>query len=148
MHLAQILVYRLEIAADLGISNKEYRKRVVALRQYIGLLEQKMSENDWTAIDYGKLPSQASRKHVKAFKRHDETRFEEFLGAVISGDKKMNAGTVATYEVLDVVRKGNDTAANAIWKSLPDYTNGANALVVADTSGSMFSWGWNSTRKY
>jgi hypothetical protein len=132
-----------KLAADLGISNKEYRKRVVALRQYIGLLEQKMSENDWTAIDYGKLPSQASRKHVKAFKRHDETRFEEFLGAVISGDKKMNAGTVATYEVLDVVRKGNDTAANAIWKSLPDYTNGANALVVADTSGSMFSWGWH-----
>jgi hypothetical protein len=106
-----------------------------------------MSNNNWSEIDYGKLPSQASRKHIKAFKRHDENRFDAFLNAVVSGEKTMNAGTVATYEVLDVVRKGNDQAANAIWKSLPDYTNGSNALVVADTSGSMYSWGWGSQNK-
>lgn len=126
-----------QIAADLELSNREYRKAVVKLRQRIGLLEQDMSTNAWSDIDYGKLPSQASRKHVKAFKRHDENRFEEFLNAVISGDKKMNAGTVATYEVVDMVRGGSDKAANAVWASLPDYTNGSNALVVADTSGSM-----------
>lgn len=134
------------IATDLGLSYREYRKAVVKLRKYIGLLEQKMSENDWTAVDYGKLPSQASRKHVKAFKRHDEERFDGFLNRVIEGKESMNAGTVATYEVLDVVRKGNDKAANAIWSSLPDYTNGSNALVVADTSGSMFS-GYNSSTR-
>jgi hypothetical protein len=134
------------IAADLELSNRDYRKAVVKLRARIGLLEQQMSKNEWSEIDYSKLPSQASRKHVKAFKRHDETRFEEFLGAVISGDKTMNAGTVATYEVLQTVRGGDDKAANAIWKSLPDYTNGQNALVVADTSGSMFS-GYNSSSK-
>lgn len=126
-----------QIAADMGLSNREYRKAVVKLRKYIGLLEQKMSENDWTAIDYGKIPSQAGRKHTKAFKRHDEVRYEEFLSNVVKGTAKLNAGTVATYEVLDVVRKGNDQAANAFWASLPDYTNGSNALVVADTSGSM-----------
>jgi len=135
-----------QIAADLGISNKEYRKKVVALRKYIGLLEQKMSENDWSAIDYGKLPSQAGRKHTKAFKRHDEDRYEAFLSNVLDGKAKMNAGTVATYEVLDTVRKGNNKAANAIWSSLPDYTNGSNALVVADTSGSMWSSISGSTR--
>jgi hypothetical protein len=135
-----------QIATDLGISNKKYRQTVVALRKYIGLLEQQMSTNSWDSVDYGKLPSQASRKHTKAFKRHDETRYEEFLGAVIKGDAKMNAGTVATYEVLDVVRKGNDNAANAIWKSLPDYTNGGNAIVVADTSGSMTAIISGSTR--
>ncbi len=133
-----------QIAADLELSNREYRKAVVKLRTRIGLLEQQMSENEWSEIDYDKLPSQASRKHVKAFKRHDEERFDQFLNAVLSGDKKMNAGTVATYEVLQTVRGGDDKAANAIWNSLPDYTNGGNALVVADTSGSMFSWGWNS----
>jgi len=135
-----------QIATDLGISNKKYRQTVVALRKHIGLLEQQMSTNSWDSVDYGKLPSQASRKHTKAFKRHDETRYEEFLGAVIKGDAKMNAGTVATYEVLDVVRKGNDNAANAIWKSLPDYTNGGNAIVVADTSGSMTAIISGSTR--
>ena len=135
-----------QIATDLDISNKVYRKRIVALRKYIGLLEQKMSENDWTAVEYGKLPSQASRKHAKAFKRHDGERFEGFLNRVIEGKETMNAGTVATYEVLDVVRKGNDKAANAIWSSLPDYTNGSNALVVADTSGSMWQVISGSTR--
>jgi hypothetical protein len=135
-----------QIATDLELSFREYRKATVKLRKYIGLLEQKMSEQDWDAIDYGKLPSQASRKHVKAFKRHDEDRYDAFLTSVLSGESKMNAGTVATYEVLDVVRKGNDKAANAIWSSLPDYTNGSNALVVADTSGSMYSWGWTGNK--
>jgi hypothetical protein len=135
-----------QIATDLELSFRDYRKATVKLRKYIGLLEQKMSENDWDAVDYSKLPSQASRKHVKAFKRHDEDRYDAFLTSVLNGESKMNAGTVATYEVLDVVRKGNDKAANAIWSSLPDYTNGSNALVVADTSGSMYSWGWTGNK--
>ena len=125
------------LASGLDISNKEYRKRVVALRKYIQLLEQKMSTNQWSEIDYGKLPSQAGRKHTKAFKRHDELRYEQFLEQVVKGEKKLNAGTLYTYEVMDVVRGGNESAANAFWASLPDYTNGSNALVVADTSGSM-----------
>jgi len=126
-----------QLATDLGMSNKEYRKQAVALRKHIGLLEQKMSENDWDEIQYDKIPSQAGRKHSKAFKRHDEYRYEDFLTAVMSGEKKMNAGTVFTYEVLDAIRKGQEQTANAIWKSLPDWTNGENALVVADVSGSM-----------
>lgn len=134
-----------QIATDLQLSFRDYRKAVVKLRKRIVLLEQKMSENRWSDIDYSQLPSQASRKHVKAFKRHDESRYDAFLGKVLDGSAKMNAGTVATYEVLQTVRGGNDKAANAIWNSLPDYTNGSNALVVADTSGSMFSWGWRAT---
>lgn len=136
-----------QIATDLELTNREYRKAVVKLRARIGLLEQQMSQKEWSYIDYGKLPSQAGRKHVKAFKRHDENRYDAFLNSVLSGKSKMNAGTVATYEVIDVVRKGNDKAANAIWDSLPDYTNGSNALVVCDTSGSMYSWGWGSDNR-
>lgn len=126
-----------DLAAALNLSNKEYRQKVVALRKHIGLLEQQMSESNWSAIEYGKVPSQASRKHVKAFKRNDENRYSAFLDSVIKGEATMNAGTTFTYEVLDVIRKGDDKAADAIWKSLPDYTNDSNALVVADVSGSM-----------
>lgn len=126
-----------EMAEAMGLSNKQYRQYVVGLRKHIGLLEQKMSENDWSGIDYEHIPSQGSRKHVKAFVRHDQYRFESFLSDVMSGEKTMNAGTVFTYEVLDLIRKNQDSAANAVWKSLPDYTNGSNALVVADVSGSM-----------
>jgi hypothetical protein len=129
-----------QIASDLGMSHKEYRQRIVALRKHIGLLEQQMSSNEWSEIDYGHIPSQASRKHNKAFRRHDSERFEGFLEKVMSDDSPevtMNAGTLFTYEIVDVIRKGDDATANALWKSLPDYTNGKNAIVVADTSGSM-----------
>lgn len=135
-----------QIASDLELTHREYRKAVVKLRKRIGLLEQQMSNNEWSAIEYDKLPSQAGRKHTKAFKRHDEDRYNRFLGNVLSGKQNLNAGTVATYEVLDTVRKGNEKAANAFWNSLPDYTNGENALVVADTSGSMFAVVSGSTR--
>lgn len=119
-----------------GMAPSEYRKRTVALRKYIKLLEQQMSAKEWSEIDYAKLPSQAHRKHVKAFQRNDGPRYEKFLEKVEKGEEKVNADTLFTYEVFDTIRS-NPKAANAMWKSLPDYTGGKNALVVADVSGSM-----------
>jgi hypothetical protein len=122
-----------------GITPRQYRKRIGALRKYIKLLEQKMSANDWD-IDYSKLPSQAHRKHVKAFYRHDETGYSKYLQDVASGKQKINAGTLFTYEIYDELSKNGKSvlkAMTALWNALPDYTNGTNALVMADVSGSM-----------
>lgn len=127
-----------QIAKGLGLTPKEYRKRVVALRKYIELLEHKMSANEWEAIDYSKVPSQAFRKHTKAFGRHDEARFGAFLEAASKGEVKLNTSTLYTYEVFDALHSGEEAAANAMWENLPDYTNGKNALVMADVSGSMY----------
>lgn len=124
------------LASLLGWSAVEYRKRIVALRKYIKLLEQQMSAKEWDKVEYDKLPSQAHRKHVKAFQRNDGVRYGNFLESVEKGEKKVNAGTLFTYEVFDALRD-SESAANAMWKNLPDYTNGQNALVVADVSGSM-----------
>lgn len=125
------------LAKALELKDSQYRKKVVALRKYIKLLEQDMSAKNWSEIDYSKLPSQAHRKHVKAFKRNDEARYTEFLAKVEKGKAKLNADTLFTYEVFDAISAGQDKAANAMWKSLPDFTNGNDALVVADVSGSM-----------
>lgn len=126
------------------MSPKQYRKRVSALRKHIGLLEQKMSSREWTDIDYSKLPSQAHRKHVKAFSKHDEIGYREYLEAVSKGEKKINAGTLFTYEIYDELFKTYSRpekavldAMTALWNALPDYTNDSNALVLADVSGSM-----------
>lgn len=125
------------LAKAMGISASKYRKRIVALRKYIKLVEQQMSTKQWAEIDYEKIPSQAGRKYVKAFMRHDEDRYRAFLGAVEKGEAKINTSTLFTYEVFDMVSRGNEQAANAMWKSLPDYTNGQDALVLADVSYSM-----------
>lgn len=125
------------IAQLLGLKPSQYRKRIVSLRKYIKLLEQQMSTNQWGEIDYSKIPSQAGRKHVKAFMRHDEERYRDFLSKVEKGEAKINTSTLYTYEVFDMVKRGQDQAANAMWANLPDYTNGTDALVLADVSGSM-----------
>lgn len=126
----------------LGLKPHQYRKKIVALRKYIKLLEQKMSSKEWDSIDYEKLPSQAHRKHTKAFKRNDEKRYTEYLEGVEKGEKKINSGTLYTYEIFDMVdaRDANETTlrtADAMWNALPDYTDDTNALVMADVSGSM-----------
>lgn len=125
-----------ELAKSLGLKLSQYRKKVVTLRKYLRLLEQKMSSNDWSGIDYDKLPAQAGRKHIRAFKRHDETRYQEYIDNVKSGEAKINTSTLYTYEVFDIVATDPDVA-NVMWDNLPDYTNGTDALVVADVSGSM-----------
>lgn len=125
------------IATVLDLTPSEYRKILSKFRSYIKLLEQNMSTNQWAEIDYEKVPSQAMRKHTKAFYRHDEDRFKEFLGDVKTGEKKIKTSTLFTYEVFDLVQSGDAETADALWNNLPDYTNGSNALVIADVSGSM-----------
>lgn len=127
----------LAIAELIQLKPSQYRKKIVALRKYIKLLEQQMSNREWSEIDYSKVPSQAGRKHVKAFMRHDEERYREFLGKAEKGEVKINTSTLYTYEVFDLVKNGQNEAANTMWANLPDYTNGTDAIVLADVSGSM-----------
>ena len=120
----------------------QYRKMLSKLRERIGLLEQDMSSKNWSEIDYSKIPSQAHKKHVKAFLRNDETRYREFLSSVEKGEATVNSGTLYTYDIYDMINGYSVSAdekrtAEALWKNLPDYTQGKNALVVADVSGSM-----------
>lgn len=113
-----------------------YRRKLSKLRKYIRLLEQQMSAKQWGEVNYSKLPSQAHRKHVKAFHRHDEERYSKFLEKATKGEAKLNTATLYTYEVFDAV-SADPQAADAMWANLPDWTNGHNAIVLADVSGSM-----------
>lgn len=125
------------LAMLMSMSPRKYRKILSELRGYIKLVEQKMSKKEWADIDYEKVPSQASRKYVKAFMRHDEDRYRAFLGVVEKGEAKINTSTLYTYEIFDLVQRGQDQVANVMWDNLPDYTRSEDALVLADVSGSM-----------
>lgn len=126
-----------QLIQELDLTAREYRKTLSKLRKRIDILERKMSRNKWKEIDYSKLPSQAFRKHIGAFLRHDQKRFNNYMDKVDSGEKKINTSTLYTYEVFDVIRTGHDRQANTLWENLPDYTDGKKAIVVADVSGSM-----------
>ncbi len=128
------LARRLAKKLDLRLS--QYRKTLVNLRKKINILETKMSSKEWSEINYDKLPSQAFAKHTKAFRRHDEERFEEYLQAVEKGEKKVNTATLYCYQIINLLRS-DAKSAEVLWNNLPDYTAGENAIVVADVSGSM-----------
>lgn len=130
----------IELRKYLGLSQRDYRHTLSALRSHIGLLEHAMSAKDYSGVDYSKLPGQAHRRHVAAFMRNDKDNYAKFLESVHSGEAKVNTGTVYPYEVYDMVKGYAWESAEAIWNNLPDYTRpGQDAVVLADVSGSM--WG-------
>ena len=123
----------------LGMRPKEYRQMLSALRGKIRIVESRMSANQWSAIDYEHVPSKANLKHAKAFKKHDDARYTAYLEEVKAGTKKINAGVVYPNEIARKILRGDagNPALDALWNNLPDYAGSQNAIVMADTSGSM-----------
>ena len=140
------------IARALNMSESSYRKTLSALRRHISIIENNLREKDYT-FDYGKIPSKAMFKYYKAFIRNDVERYKEHTMKVMRGEAHINASVLYPYEVaervLSVIGHGyyddealseeEELAIDAMWHSLPDYTQDENALVVVDTSGSMYS---------
>lgn len=134
----------------LGLSPKDYRKGLSAIRAKLNLIETKMSNGEWDTIEYDKIPSKAGMQYRQAFFRHDGERYEAFMtpevnekGEIIK-EVKVNAKTLYPYEVVGkCINNRMDTVErltmDAYWNNLPDYLNGedSNALAVVDVSGSM-----------
>lgn len=120
----------------LGINQQKYRKGLSLMRGQIDLLETYMSEGQWSWLDFAKLPSQAHMRHTKAFRRHTPERYQKYLDSVTRGETKINTSTLYPYELYDRAKQG-DRTVDVMWDNLPDYTQGNDALVMVDVSGSM-----------
>lgn len=116
---------------------KQYRKMLVVLTNVV---ETKMCARDWESIDYSKLPSLASSRYQKSFKRNDFIRYEEYKTALVDGTAKVNAGAVYPYDIIKSMNMGGDDVVNdKQWESLPNWMEGSEEkiLPVVDVSGSM-----------
>jgi hypothetical protein len=125
------------MAGKLGMKETEYRRTIRAIRKKIKVVEEKMSARKWSDINYSSVPSQASRIYKNAFKKHDEERYNTFIEKAEKGEVKINAKTLYPYQIYKSVKNDYSKTLEALWNQLPDYTQGKNALVVADVSGSM-----------
>lgn len=128
-------------AKKLGMSVYDYKRLCVKLRRYIDVVEQRMSANGWNTINYPAVPSRAMMNYRKAFARHDEERFNEYLNKVQSGEQKINSATLYPYDIVEKIlyRHEDSKVLEAQWDNLPDYVDGdMNAVVMADVSGSMY----------
>lgn len=137
-----------KLARSLGMNEATYRKTLVKLRRRIRLLENNLRERDYT-FEYGKQPSKALFKYRKAFQRNDGQRYQSFLEEVAAGKATLHTGALAPYEIVRPffdrqVDEAERQAINATWNALEDFTNGENALVVVDGSGSMY---WDAEPK-
>ena len=144
----------IKTAHNLGYSVFEFKRIVRAMRKHIGVVEGLMSTNQWDKIKYSEVPSRAMMIYRNAFKKHDEERFTQFAQKAVTGEEKINSATLYPYDIIEKYSSrgywgGNyyngshlsETEENILqaqWDALPNYVEeGTNAIVIADTSGSM-----------
>jgi hypothetical protein len=134
--------YRL--ARSMKIGMPELRKKYLTpLRTKIGLLEQKMCSGDWPAVKYEVLPSQALNRHVAAFKRNDNEKYQEYKDALANKTAKVNVGALHAHEIVNkyTINNVEDALTEAQWKTFLEKLSSikTNALVLSDVSSSMLS---------
>lgn len=132
-----------------GIDAKAYRKLLSTLRDYINIVETKMSQNRWEEIDFENLPSKAAMLYSDAFMKHTEDSYIDYLHKVVTGEAKINAGALFPVDIIhNVINKtewnGSYMAKDlflydGMWNALPNYFGDTEetGLCVVDTSGSM-----------
>jgi hypothetical protein len=135
---------------------------LVPLNRLLNTVEVMMSskESEWHNIDFGKLPSQALRRHVKAWQnktKSGETRYagnedriecaknyEEHMARVAGGSGKVNGARCGVAELVRDVRAigGSDLTEeariNGQWESkLATIPSLGKCIPMVDLSGSM-----------
>lgn len=134
-------------AQKLGYDVYNFKRIVRAMRKQIGVVEALMSTGRWDEIKYSEVPSRAMLIYRNAFKKHDEDRFSQFAQKAVTGEEKINSGTLYPYDIIErglgwgwcwSVSGTENNVLQAQWDQLPNYVEpGTNAIVMADTSGSM-----------
>lgn len=141
------------LANKFGMSEREYRKTLSALRAYEDVVEVKMSASRWAEIAYEKVPAKATLKYNTAFFNHDSERWENYLLNVLQGKEKLNGKGIMPYEIVHRLIKKDvwyeytlkeDRLAELMWKVIQEqgFRNDwgfQDCIVVADGSGSMYS---------
>ena len=136
--------YAKQLYKALGVTEREYRKAMSALRKHLDVVEVKMSAKNWSEIKYEAVPSRANLIYNGAFLRNDEERRREYLSKLEKGETKINASVLYPHDIVHKYTNGGrypkpkDATLESLWKALPDNVNGCgNTIVVADGSGSM-----------
>lgn len=148
-----------------GLSKESYRKMLSKLRAYLDITEVKTCDNRWSEIDYNKVSSNANKRYINAFKKHDNERYMEHclkaLDTSTNLNVKMHASVLFPHEIwdkytklpglsyIDCYYRGKgyydwvsnpapaDISLEAMWKNLAEMGDCGNTMVVVDGSSSM-----------
>ncbi|GAF78459.1 unnamed protein product, partial [marine sediment metagenome] len=123
-----------------NISVPELRKLLAAIRQN-HIVEHKMCQKLWDQIKYKTVPSVAMSRYTKAFKKHDDERFQAFKNKVKTGEEKVHAEVLFPHDCIRTCLHGDREMAELQFNALPNFLEGEDGneriMVLSDTSGSM-----------
>lgn len=134
------------IAKECGLDMKTYRK---IISKASNTVEQLICSKKWNEIIFSHVPSQAMKRLRKAFKKHQEERFEKYQLEVANGNERINTSTLFPHQILGECINRNwvgwgptsvvelDATMTNLWNNQPNWVADVPTLVVADTSGSM-----------
>lgn len=133
------------IRSKLECSPRQYRTHYLTpLRAYLRVVEGFMCKQEWSEIDYSKVPSVAMNRLKKAFKRNDEERFEAWKAALVSGTDpkvKVNASQVFLHDLVRPYMGAHpeDVVTEKQWEALvAEGVALKDSIVLSDVSGSMY----------
>ena len=133
-----------ELVEAMGVTPKEFRKEYnTPLRAYLKVVETYMCKNQWSEIDFNKVPSCAMKKLKSAFESHEPDRFKTWAASLKSGETKVNANQLYPHQLVSEIRtKGfADEVVEAQWNVIiQDVRNLgvlSDCIAVVDTSSSM-----------
>ena len=123
-----------------------FRKEMLnPLRRRLALVETRMSEMNYQGITYSQVPSKAMSKYVKAFRRNDGERHQQFLDSLNRGETTIKGGRLYPHDIVrSLMGTTDDTIAEQLehqWESMVRENVNTDALhktvVVCDVSASM-----------
>lgn len=132
----------LRLMKEWELSPRQYR---LLLSGNTEVVETLMCSGNWDKINYNHVPSRASFLYRKAFGKHDQDRYAQWLKDLehpeVTG-AKINAGAIYPSDIIkpyfEYASSSSDATIEAQWKALPDFVKpGVNFITVNDTSGSM-----------
>ena len=133
----------------LHLSAREYRKTLSRLREYLAVIDRKVSLNQWNDINYNHVPSKSNLKYRNAFLKHDEERRQVYLASLEKGDDsvKINANSMFLYDIVQAYVKADscwdsslnpyDETLEQLWNAQESPKDYDDILVIRDGSGSM-----------
>lgn len=135
-----------KIMCGLNMSEKEYRKTLSELRNKINIVEKNLTEKNYENIDFSKVPTKAMLKYTNAYMNRMPQKYLEFKNQVKTGKEKINTEGLFAYEIIKDLLWGknvDDELYDLMWTNQKNVLKdcNTNVLVMADTSGSMTSYG-------
>ena len=132
----------------LQLEREDYNTLLSNARTKLDIIEKKMSNQEWSEINYSKIPSKAGLIYRKAFSRHDAERYSAYLESVRNGEIKINTSVLTPVDILQKYKFHGDNTLNNIeetlevaWTNLPNYLKDSEETILPmiDVSASM--WG-------